>query len=219
MFPRRRFHTSDLKRGWMAFWNKFRRQPIRDAGQLAEFIDSQAAFLAQKGIYEYSRARAGHYAKVLFSESAFLHAVEQSRWRAFPLTLAIVAEIVEGLLRRRAGDDRQPVLESLKSLVLSVFDRYPFPQQLARAEWLEARRVLAHRLDLIGIHAVKFAKDVPEQFADEYFALLPIHEKLRGQDRLAIRNYFRVTAINIHEEFEKRADLAALAESLQPPKG
>jgi hypothetical protein len=200
----------------MNLWGIFRRSPpVRDLPELADFIDAQAAFLVQKGIFEYSRARAGHYSKVLFAETGFLHAVEQSRWRAFPLGLAMVAEIVEGLLRARAGDDRRVILDALNSLVLSIFDRYPFPAQLAKAEWLDARQELARRLDLLGIHAVKFAKDVPEPFVDGYFALLPIHEKLRIHEYPTIRNYLRVTACNIHDEFEKRADVAALVEALR----
>jgi hypothetical protein len=204
----------------MRFWEIFRgRPPVRTLGELADFIDAQAAFLAQKGIYEYSRARAGHYAKVLFADSGFQHAVEQSRWRAFPLTLAMVAEITEGILRPQAGEHRRAVLEGLNSLVLSIFDRYPFPAQLAKAEWLDARRELAHRLDLIGVHAVKFAKDVPESFVEKYVALMPIHEKLIGHDHQTIRNYLRVTTCNIHEEFDKRADSAALIGALRRQTG
>ena len=200
----------------MRFWEIFRRRPpVRTLDELADFIDAQAAFLAQKGIYEYSRARAGHYSKVLFAEAGFQHAVEQSRWRAFPLGLAMVAEIVEGSLRPHAGDDRRAVLDALTVLVLSIFDRYPFPEQLGKAEWLEARRKLAHRLDLIGTHAVKFAKDVPEPFAENYFACMPIHEKLRGHDHPTIHNYLRVTSCNIHEEFAQRADIAALVGALR----
>ena len=203
----------------MGFWDIFRRPPpISEPGDLAEFIDMQAAFLVQKGIYEYSRARAGHYAKVLFAEAGFQQAVEQSRWRAFPLGLAMVAEIVEGSLRRHAGDNRRAVLDSLSALVLAIFDRYPFPEHLGKAEWLEARRELARRLDLIGVHAVKFAKDVPEPFAEQYFSLMPIHERLRGHDYQTIRNYMRVTACNIHAEFEKRAEAAALVRALQTQK-
>ncbi len=204
----------------MRFLEIFRRPPpVRTLDELADFIDTQAAFLAQKGLYEYSRARAGHYSKVLFGEIGFQHAVEQSRWRAFPLALAMVAEITEGLLRAQAGDNRRAVLDSLNSLVLSIFDRYPFPAQLARAEWLDARRELARRLELVGVHAVKFAKDVPEPFAESYFALMPIHENLRGHDYQTIRNYLRVTSCNIHEEFEKRADIAALVAALRTHAG
>ena len=45
--------------------------PIRDLAAVATFMDENAAFLMQKGLYEYSRARAGHYAKVLFREPEF----------------------------------------------------------------------------------------------------------------------------------------------------
>ena len=200
----------------MGFWDIFRaRPPIRALAELAEFIDTRAAFLVQKGIYEYSRARAGHYSKVLFAEAGFQHAVEQSRWRAFPLGLAIVAEITEGILRPVAGDNRAGVFNALASLVLDIFDRYPAPAALAKAEWLDARRELAHRLELVGVHAVKHAKDVPENFAQEYVTLMPIHEKLRGADHLTIRNYLRVTACNIHDEFDKRADKRALVDALR----
>lgn len=200
----------------MRLWELFRRRPpIRAPGDLANFVDAQAAFLVQKGIYEYSRARAGHYSKVLFAEPGFQHAVEQARWRAYPLGLAMVAEIVEGIMRPHANDNRRAMLDGLIALVLSVFDRYPFPAQLGKAEWLEARRELAHRLDLIGIHAVKFAKDVPEPFMEGYFAVMPIHEKLRAHDYPTIGNYLRVTLCNIHEEFTKRADAVALLEALR----
>src|SRR5215211_2914218 len=92
----------------MGLFDRFfrRKPPIRDITGLAEFIDQNAAFLMQKGIYEYSRARAGHYAKVLLREPEFQAAVEVSRWRAFPLGLAMVAEMVEGVLREHIGDRR-----------------------------------------------------------------------------------------------------------------
>ena len=72
-----------------------RRPPICDVPALAEFIDRNAAFVAQKGIYEYSRARSGHYAKVLFREPEFQSAAENSRWRAHPFGL-LASEMVGG---------------------------------------------------------------------------------------------------------------------------
>jgi hypothetical protein len=83
----------------------FRKRPaIRSQQELAQFIDENAAFLVQKGIYEYSRARAGHYAKILFREPEFAEALDRSRWAAFPLGLAMVAEVVEGILRPLADE-------------------------------------------------------------------------------------------------------------------
>lgn len=96
----------------MSLFGFLRRRPlIRDAQQLADFIDRNAAFLVQKGIYEYSRARAGHYSKVLFREPEFRQAVEHARWTAYPLGLAMVGEVAEGVLRPHIGADRRAVLD------------------------------------------------------------------------------------------------------------
>ena len=189
--------------------------PITGVGELADFIDEQSAFVSQKGIYEYSRARAGHYAKVLFKEPEFIAAVDRARWRAYPLGLAMVAELVEGVLRPQAGDDRLHQLGALRTLTLSVFDRYPVPSTLSKDDWRAERRELASRLEHIGLHAPKFAKDIPEPFAKAYFDIMPIHKKLKMNEAPTIHNYLRVTMCNIHDEFTKRVDAAAISQQLR----
>jgi len=200
--------------GWLDIFRR-RRSPIADAAALSVFIDEQAAFLVQKGIYEYARARAGHYAKVLFAEPGFLDAVERARWQAYPLGLAMVAELVEGVLRPHAGDDRQAVHESVAETALAVFDRYPVPPPIGEADWRLARDELGHRLAGVSLHPPKPAKDIPEQFAERYFSLMPIHEKLRGRDFPTVRNYLRVTLCNIHDELSRRMNAPVLIAGLR----
>ena len=190
------------------------RPPIRDREALADFIDAQSAFIVQKGIYEYSRARAGHYAKVLFREEGFATSVEYARWQAFPLGLAWVGEMVAGVLASQPGAQRRQILDQLIPVVLSVLDRYPVTPSIGEEAWLEARRELAHRLDLVGVHAPKRVMDIPDPLAEAYFAMMPIHEKLRGRDFSTTRNYLRVSLCNIHDELIERADLAALQRAL-----
>jgi hypothetical protein len=191
------------------------RPPIRDREALADFIDAQSAFIVQKGIYEYSRARAGHYAKVLFAEEGFAKSVEHARWRAFPLGLSMVGETVDVVLRPHAGENRRAVLDRIIAVVLSVFDRYPVPPSIGEIGWQDARRELAHRLDLVGGHAPKRVMDIPEPLAERYFAMMPIHEKLRGRDFDTTRNYLRVSLCNIHDELVDRIDASALTAALQ----
>ncbi len=198
----------------MGFLDFFRRPPIRDAGDLGQFIDENAAFLTQKGIYEYSRARAGHYAKVMFFERDFLAAVEVSRWRAYPLGLAMVGELVEGVLLPHALVPRHEQLGALSELVLSVFDRYPVPAPLTAREWAEAREELARRLQHVGLHPPKRAFQIPTPLADAYFSLMPIDAKLRAPDAPTLRNYLKATLCNMHEELTRRMDGPAVARSL-----
>jgi hypothetical protein len=206
----------------MGLLDFFRRPPpIRDLAALAEFIDGHAAFLVQKGIYEYARARAGHYSKVLFAEQGFVEAVEQARWQAYPLGLAMVTEMTEGVLRPLAGDDRRAIVDALARVVLDVFDRYPTPAVPGGpGGWQDARAHLAHRLNLIGAHAVKPVKDIPEPYAQAYFDLMPIYERLRKPDFHAIRNYLRVSLINIHDRLCERIDAHAVVAELRaaPPR-
>lgn len=200
----------------MSLFSLFRRPaPIRDAVALADFIDRNAAFLVQKGIYEFSRARAGHYAKVMFREDTFRAAVESARWRAYPLGLAMVAEMAEGVLRPHAGEERHEIHAALAAITLAVFDRYPVPAALGEAAWREAREVLVRRLAHIDLHAPKRVIDIPQIFAEEYFALMPIHEKLRGPDFPTLRNYLRVSLCNIHDELTKRMDPRMMADLLR----
>jgi hypothetical protein len=191
-----------------------RRPPIATADALADFIDRNAAFLVQKGLYEYSRARAGHYAKVLFGEKGFQDAVELSRWRAYPLGLAMLTEAADGLLRPAAGEASPRILDALRSIALSVFDKYPAPAALEHSDWGACRAELERRLQSIGLHPPKRAIDIPESFAKEYFDLMPIHEKLRSAEFPTTRSYLRVTMCNIQDELQKRLDVQTLARTL-----
>jgi hypothetical protein len=196
----------------LAFW---RQPPIADLDELAAFVDAQSAFLVQKGIYEYSRARAGHYAKVMFNEPEFLEALERSRWRAYPLGLAMVAELVEGVLRGHAGGALAPHLDGWRRLVLTVFDRYAAPAALGALVWQEERINLDRRLQALGLHPPKRAIDIPEPYARTYWDLMPIHKDIRSRDFSTTHSYLKITLCNVHEQLTSRADLPALARQLR----
>lgn len=190
----------------------FQRAPsIGHPDELEQFIDENAAFVVQKGIYEYARARAGHFSKVLFAEEGFRHAVEVSRWRAYPLGLAMVGEVATVVLQETTALARADVVRNVSDLTLSCFDRRGAPAPLDEATWRELRGELSARLDRIGLHPPKRAMHIPEPIAEAYFALMPIHESLRGQDFLALRSYLKVTLCNVHHELTKRLDAPTMA--------
>jgi hypothetical protein len=195
----------------MLFW---RRLPVADLAALATFVDEQSAFLVQKGIYEYSRARAGHYAKVLFNEREFLDALERSRWSAYPLGLAMVGEVVDGVLRGHAGSDSAH-REGLRAFLLSVFDRYSAPESLGVAAWDDARSKLDQRLQLLGVHPPKRVIDIPEPYARTYWDMMPISKEVRTRDFPTTRSYLKVVLCNIHSELARRADVPALAREVE----
>jgi hypothetical protein len=197
-------------------WNKlFGTAPRIDGTQtLADFIDAQSAFLVQKGIYEYSRARAGHYSKVLFQEQPFVDALERARWSAYPLGLAMVGEVVEGVLRPLADAEANRQRGALHDLTLSVFDRYAVPTALDAHAWRKARDELSQRLQGVGLHPPKRAFEIADPFVRAYFDLLPINPALRKSELPTIGGYLRVTLCNVHTELTTRMDGPALVASL-----
>jgi hypothetical protein len=192
----------------------WRRTPVADLDALATFIDEQSAFLVQKGLHEYARARAGHYAKVLFHEREFNEALDRSRWLAYPLGLAMVGEVVEGALRPHAGAAIGRHTDNLRALVLGVLDRYPAPASLGEAAWAEARAELNQRLQLLGLHAPKRVIDVPAPYARTYWNLMPIAKEVRSKDFSTTHSYLKITLCNIHDDLTRRGDLPALASQL-----
>ena len=127
----------------------------------------------------------------------------------------MVGEMINGVLASQAdGMQRRQMLDQLITVVVSVLDRYPVPPSIGEEAWLAARNDLAHRLDLAGGHAPKRVMDIPDPLAEAYFAMMPIHEKLRGRDFQTTRNYLRVSLCNIHDELIARMDRAALERAL-----
>ena len=195
----------------MGFFDIFKRKPpIRDGAALADFIDANAAFVTQKGIYEYARARAGHYAKVLFSEKGFQDAADQARWRAYPIGLAMVAEVADNVLHRGRDVERLRGLQKLREIVLDVFDRYPPPAALDAQVWRDSRAELARHLDRLTLHPPKRAIDIPETYIQSYFDAMPIYEKLKKTDFHTTHSYLKVVLCNVHEDLQNRIDLPAL---------
>jgi hypothetical protein len=199
----------------MALWGFFRRRPrIREIADLADFIEAQSAYLVQRYIYDYTNARAGPYSKSLWAQPEFAEAMERSRWRAFPLGLAMVGEMVEGVLRRYSGDRRGALLESLSRLVLEVFDRHQVPAALGADVWQACREELARRLDQIGLHPPKSVSDIPEPYVERYFGMMPFDKSLLSNDVPTTRAYLRLNLINIRDELVKRMDAADMAAML-----
>lgn len=189
-----------------------RKPPIDTRNMLVEFLDTRAAFLIQKNIYDYARARSGPYFSHMIKEAAFQQSVEESRWTGYPTGLAALAEIVRGALFSRA--DRKPLNDAVSSAALAAFDRYPVPAVLGEEAWKKARETLVERLANIDSHPPKLAKDVILPYAQMLYDSQPIHEELRKNDFAMIQAQLRMNLITIHDEFESRVNIPALLADL-----
>ena len=189
-----------------------RKPPIDTREKLIDFLDTRAAFLIQKNIFDYARARSGPYFSQIIKEQAFKDSVEVSRWTGYPTGLAALAEIVRGVLFNDA--ERKTLNAAVSSAALAAFDKYPVPAALGDETWKKARQTLIERLALIDMHPPKFVKDVILPYAQVLYDSQPIHEELRKRDFEMIQAQLRINLVTMHDEFEKRMNKAALLSDL-----
>ena len=199
----------------MGLLDFLRRKPaISDLPALSDFLDSRAAFLVQKCLYEYSRARSGILSSKLFKEAAFKEAMEAARWGNYPLCLQHVTIMVEHTLRAGAGNEAGAMREGLIVGVAAVCHRYPVPKGFDAGFWRAADHRVAQRVRLAGLAAPHPIKDLPQETASEFLEKLPIHADLRQFDFELVTNNLRVNLCRAHEDFLAMADAPALVSAL-----
>ncbi|ALK08425.1 hypothetical protein [Blastochloris viridis] len=200
----------------MALLDLFRKKPkATGRAALTDWLDSRAAHLTQKGIHDYSRARAGTNWQQIYSEPIFLEALDIARWRSYPIGLRLVGELAEGALRPHAPAPAA-LPEAVAACALDAFDRHPVFPAIAAGEWASMRAELRASLVAAGLHPPKPVKDIAVPVGDTIFALMPMHPTIKQQDSLIVRNQLRTGLIALHEEFTATFDLEALAAALAP---
>ena len=212
-------------RHWLG--DMFRKDaPVVDAATLADFLDAHAAFIVQKCIFEYARARAGTMSLALFKEEGFKAAVETSRWQNYPLGLRYVGEMALNVLRPDWPGGAADLSERLAAVIAGITLRYPVPDGFAEDFWAGARKDISQHLAHAALVAPKPVKDIPLATVEMFFARLPIHERLRGYDYQLIQNNLRMNLCRSYETFIARlnqeallADLAADRSSVALPAG
>lgn len=195
----------------MGIFDLFRRPPpVAALPALDDFLDSQAAFLVQKCIFEYARARSGILSDKLFKEPAFVAAIEESRWRNYPICLGHVTLMVDAALRPHAPDRAPALADGLVAAVARITRRYDIPAGMAPDFWANACKEIESRIRRASLAAPHPVKDIPKDEFKAFFARLPIHESLRGHDYVLVRNNLRINLCRAYETFLARMDAPAL---------
>lgn len=191
----------------MGLFDVFRRPPpVASLGDLDDFADGHAAFLVQKCIFEYVRARSGTFSSVLFKEKAFVDALEQSRWRSYPICLGHVLQMVDAVMRPHASDRVAALTDGLVDAAGRITARYEVPAGMAPDFWASAHRYVEGRLRRATLAAPHPVKDIAKEDFRAFFDQLPIHETLRGYDFSLVQNNLRVNLCRAHETFLARLD-------------
>ena len=203
-----------------------RRERIASPDDVQRFMAQRAAFIAQKCVIEYCRARAGINWQRLFSEEPFQRAVHAAAWRAWALTLCDVTQMLHALLRPHVpSEEEQALLDALEHLAMRVIAgetaRQPLPAQLPASFVQDTKERLRALLRELRGSTPLPVKDIPRARAKELFDIIPIHADLKAPDEDYVFNTLRVYLVRAADDLRAAADMPALARALSEnaPRG
>ena len=187
--------------------------PVATLGELADLLAAQTAYVAQRTVLEYCRARTGLNWDKLFREQPFIDSLEVCRWEAYVEVLAEVAELALILLRRQSPADPQAYLPGVAAATRAALLRHPVPGH--RTSWDEASAVVEQHLAQSLLAAPRAVHLAGFGAADAIFDHLPIHPDLRREDREMFRNSVRFALCRVFDEMTRRLDVPALGQALR----
>lgn len=196
---------------WLASLSRIFLGPrLSSRAELRDFLESRAAYLAQKSISEYTQARANMMFTTLLAEKTFQEAYEKARWFSFPATLAMVAEALAARLRNLDAGDADSINAMLQSLAREIVSTYPVPAEGSADFWQIALLDLERDLLKAGLAAPHAIYVIPKARSREIFENLPVHPSVRKHDYDMFRNTlsFHLTEIGAEIEEGLSADSA-----------
>ena len=186
--------------------------PVTTGEELADFVAAQTAYVAQRSVIEYCRARTGFNWEKLSLEQTFLDRLEVCRWEAYAIVLAELAELALIRLRRGGVADPEAYLPGLVAAAQAALLRHPVPSH--RPDWGDAAEAIERHLARAILAAPRPVHLVGVRSADAIFDLLPIHADLRPQDREMFRNSVRFSICGAFDAMSRCMEVPALEAAL-----
>lgn len=181
---------------------------------LRTFLEQRAALIAQKCAIDYCRGKTGLASYALFTEKAFLDALDVCRWEAYAAVLADLMLIAEGRMRVELLPAQHVRLaEALAALYADSLQALPAPVHRSEG-WSDAVAAFGARVRGAAAGPALQALDVADHSAKRLFDTLPIHARYRKLDEEVVYGAVRFRMIAISQEMQHRFDAAALAKAL-----
>lgn len=189
---------------WLASLTQiFSSAKLSSRNELRDFLESRAAYLAQKSISEYTQARANMMFSTLLGERAFQQAYEKARWFSFPAALAMVAEALAARLRLLNAGDVESINAMLQAIANDIVAAYPVPVDGNAEFWQAALLDLERGLQRAALAAPHAIHLIPKARAREIFDNLPVHPSVRKHDFDMFQNTLSFHLTEIGAEIEE----------------
>lgn len=189
---------------------KLRPAALADAAAMARWADRQAAFIAQKCLMDYLRARLGTTSTKVLKEQMFIEVYDRCRWESWAAACSDLLVMAEA--QWRAGLDsaaQRQLVSALGQVHVHILRDAAMPAH--RTDWADQIEWHGARMAALADKPPAGPAQIALHTARRMHETLPINAGLRNvQDRQFIYGGVRMQAIQAWEELRRRAapDLA-----------
>jgi hypothetical protein len=201
----------------MAKWRLFSigtgRDRIATLAALADFLSREASLIAQKPIVDYVHMKTRLSLSEFTREAQFREAFDASRAASYAAVLGDLVAVAESHLRGPAGAKSGALPAALARLYRECLARFDVPMPSDPEQFA---RDLERRLAQLQLAAPKSSADIALTCGNAVFDLLPIHPRLRKDDREPVVEGVRFFFMSRCQRLGERLDAPALLAALLP---
>lgn len=182
---------------------------IAERGQLRDFLESRASYVAQTCLYGYLRTRAGMQYPILFEDDVFVRSVNIAKWHVWLACLSDLAVFAGGLIARRGAAGPERVGQLMVATLDEILAATGSPADAGGEFGAHAQRV---RSRLMLCHWAAVADDATP-FSESGPALVhwaPIVDELKRHDAHIVHNSIRFHWQEVRRALRRDLDAAAL---------
>jgi hypothetical protein len=203
-----------LKDEAMFTWLTQRNRRSAEPGALTDFLARQAAFVAQKTVYDYCRVKAGRDEKRLFADPDFQVALRHCRWQVFAGSAQDMAALAEAWLRPHAPGREAALAAALAAIGARLLQEAEGIPETERESLAAAAEALPRHLAGLQEQPPKSADRLPLLAEAPLLATIPVHPDQRIGETPALRGALRFHVVSTQQEMERGFDPGGLAARL-----
>jgi hypothetical protein len=186
--------------------------PISDRAALGAFMSGEAAYLAQRSTYEFTRNTLAWHGQAAFGDREFNDVFRVCRWEAFAAVLSGFSLLAFARLAPGPGAPRSDLEAAMVRLYADQLGAYEMPRH--RADWADELAALAERLHALPPGVVPSAADATRIAAAKVYKTLPARAGNPREEKDVIANALRFGTIGFGERLERRLRPAETTASL-----
>jgi hypothetical protein len=196
----------------LSFLKAFLPQPkVRDLAALQQFLDAEAAHLAQRTVIDFARNELGSLSAQAFADPRFQAKLAVSRWDGFASVLADMIVLTHACLEA-AGTPRPTLDARLGDLYAEILGAHPVPEH--RPQGWDAE-IAALRARLVSRAQERASPQVYAQVTGTLvFETLPFAPRDPVENRMVLCNAFAFGLIAFNDRLKRLMVVPAVRDEL-----